>query len=46
VRASAVRALGRHPTSPEASAALARALDDPDPGVRAEAARAAKSRRR
>jgi HEAT repeat protein/lysophospholipase L1-like esterase len=46
VRASAVRALGRDPSSPEAAAALARALGDPDPGVRAEAARAAKGRRR
>ena len=46
VRASAVRALGRHPASPETSAALARALSDPDPGVRAEAARAARGPRR
>ena len=46
VRASAVRALGHHPSAPEAAAALARALGDPDPGVRAEAARAAKGRRR
>ena len=46
VRASAVRALGRHPSAPEAAAALARALGDPDPGVRAEAARAARGRRR
>ena len=46
VRGSAVRVLGRHPTSAEVAAALARALDDPDPGVRAEAARAGKGRRR
>ena len=46
VRTAAVRTLGRDPSSPEVSAALARALGDSDPGVRAEAARAAKGRRR
>jgi len=46
VRTAAVRALGRDASSPEVSAALARALGDSDPGVRAEAARAAKGSRR
>jgi HEAT repeat protein/lysophospholipase L1-like esterase len=46
VRTAAVRTLGRAPSSPEVSAALARALSDSDPAVRAEAARAAKGRHR
>jgi HEAT repeat protein len=41
-----VRTLGRAPSSPEILAALARALSDSDPAVRAEAARAAKGRHR
>jgi HEAT repeat protein/lysophospholipase L1-like esterase len=46
VRACAVRALARVSASPSVVAALAHALQDPDPGVRAEAARAVQPRAR
>lgn len=46
VRASAVRALGRVPPSTATSAALDRALADPDAGVRGEAANARRGARR
>jgi HEAT repeat protein/lysophospholipase L1-like esterase len=46
VRAAALHALRRIPPSDAVDTALARARDDPDPEVRAEALRAGKSRRR